>query len=115
MRITQWPANERPRERLIAHGARQLSDAELLAVLLGHGARGRDVLSLCRDTLAECGGLGALLTRDHEQCRRYVDIRQLDGQDNIFLRLQQPSGLTIRTDERNYDFKRECLPSKLVP
>ena len=43
--IRQWSANERPRERLYAHGASALSDAELLAVLLGNGSVGCDAVA----------------------------------------------------------------------
>jgi len=54
---------ERPRERLLAAGAEALSDAELLAVLLGSGVAGCDVLSLSRALLEQAGGLQALLGR----------------------------------------------------
>ncbi len=50
---------DRPRERLFAHGAAQLSDAELLALLLRVGVRGRYAASLARELLA-AGGLAAL-------------------------------------------------------
>ncbi|WP_342668348.1 UPF0758 domain-containing protein, partial [Arenimonas malthae] len=40
MHLRDWPESERPREKLLAHGAGTLSDAELLAVLLGTGQRG---------------------------------------------------------------------------
>lgn len=60
--IHRWPVSERPRERLAAQGAAALSDAELLAVLLGTGTRGRSALDLGRAALAHCGGLGGLLS-----------------------------------------------------
>ena len=41
MAISDWPVEERPRERLLALGAGALSDAELLAVLLRSGVRGK--------------------------------------------------------------------------
>ncbi len=50
--IAELPAHERPRERLIEKGAQALSDAELLAILLRTGARGRSVLDIARDLLA---------------------------------------------------------------
>lgn len=61
MAIRDWPDHERPRERLLAHGAKALSDAELLAVLLGSGLRGKDAVTLGRELVAASGGLGALL------------------------------------------------------
>ena len=41
MSITDWPEGERPRERLLAHGPEALSDAELLAIYLRVGVRGK--------------------------------------------------------------------------
>ena len=48
MRINDWPLAERPRERLLEHGPSALSDAELLAILLRIGNRGRSALDLAR-------------------------------------------------------------------
>ena len=61
MAIKDWPEGERPRERLLAHGARALSDAELLAVLLRTGSAGRSAIDVGRAALAHFGGLNALL------------------------------------------------------
>ena len=60
-RIADWPASERPRERLIAHGAGALTDAELLAVVLGTGAAGVSSLDVARDLLGRHRGLSGLL------------------------------------------------------
>jgi DNA repair protein RadC len=51
MAITDWPEGERPRERLLAHGATVLSDAELLAIYLRVGVRGKSAVDLARDLL----------------------------------------------------------------
>lgn len=61
MAISDWPADERPRERLLAHGAKALSDAELLAVLLRTGVRGKSAVELGRELLSRFNGLGGLL------------------------------------------------------
>jgi DNA repair protein RadC len=61
MAIRDWPEDERPRERLLAHGPAVLSDAELLAVLLRTGSAGRSAIELGRAALAHFGGLTALL------------------------------------------------------
>ncbi len=61
MSIRHWPREDRPRERLLRQGARALGDAELLAVLIGHGVTGKDAVALGRDLLASTGGLSALL------------------------------------------------------
>lgn len=61
MAISDWPLAERPRERLLAQGAAALSDAELLAVLLRTGVRGKSAVDLARELLAAFGGLSGLL------------------------------------------------------
>ena len=61
MRISDWPAAERPRERLLALGPEALGDAELIAIFLRTGVRGKSALDLARDLLARCGGLSQLL------------------------------------------------------
>ncbi|WP_028101816.1 RadC family protein [Pseudoduganella violaceinigra] len=61
MAIPDWPASERPRERLIRQGAASLSDAELLAVFLRTGIPGKDAVALARDALNRFGSLHALL------------------------------------------------------
>ena len=61
MAITQWPAEERPREKLARSGAHSLSDAELLAVFLRTGMKGKSAVDLGREMLAEYGGLRQVL------------------------------------------------------
>lgn len=64
--IRELPADERPRERLLAQGARSLGDAELVAVLLRTGQAGESALSLARRLLAGVGGLPGLATAPPE-------------------------------------------------
>ena len=66
MPITDWPANERPREKLIQRGAGALSDAELLAIFLRVGIPGKSAVDLARDLLARFGALGALCAASAE-------------------------------------------------
>ncbi len=67
MAITDWPVSERPRERLLAHGPEALADAELLAVLLRTGVRGKSAVDVARDLIARFGSVGMLLAADaHE-------------------------------------------------
>lgn len=61
MSIRDWPERERPRERLLARGAGALSEAELLAIFLRTGTRGRSALDLARELLRRFGGLRGLL------------------------------------------------------
>ncbi|WP_193074431.1 RadC family protein [Pseudomonas sp. FME51] len=64
MPITDWPAAERPREKLLLQGAAALSDAELLAIFLRTGLPGRSAVDLARDLLHGFGSLRALLQAD---------------------------------------------------
>ena len=74
MTIKHWPAQERPREKLLAQGAVALSDAELLAIFLRTGCTGRSALDLARDLLSEFGGLRGILAAD---CTRFCAARGL--------------------------------------
>jgi DNA repair protein RadC len=62
--IADWPLQERPRERLLAQGAAGLSDAELVAVCLRSGIRGKSAVDLARELIAAFGGLTGLLAAD---------------------------------------------------
>lgn len=60
MAITDWPADERPREKLLGRGASALSDAELLALFLRVGIRGKTAVDLARELLGTFGSLTRL-------------------------------------------------------
>jgi DNA repair protein RadC len=60
MAITDWPEEQRPRERLIKHGAAILSDSELLAVFLRVGVAGKSAVDLARDMVQHFGSLNGL-------------------------------------------------------
>lgn len=69
--LRHWPERERPRERLLRHGAAALSDAELLAILLRTGNRGQSAVALAKQLLADSGtSLSRLLTTEPEQLMR---------------------------------------------
>src|SRR5688572_10024881 len=68
MAIHDWPEAERPREKLLAHGADALSDAELLAVLFGSGRRGASAVDVGGRLLREFGSLRHLLLADRGRC-----------------------------------------------
>lgn len=61
MGISDWPEQDRPRERLVRAGPAALSDAELLAIFLRVGVRGKSAVTLGHDTLAHFGSLQRLL------------------------------------------------------
>lgn len=72
MSIRKWPEQERPREKLLSRGSEVLSDAELIAVLLGSGIRGKDAITLGREWLMAAGSLGSLLSAPQQ-------MKQLPG------------------------------------
>jgi len=69
--IKQLPKQERPRERLIAKGARSLSDQDLLAILLGKGTSKHNVLAIARKLVAVIDQKGVDLTA--------ADILDIEG------------------------------------
>ena len=62
MAITDWPAAERPREKLLGKGASALSDAELLAIFLRTGCAGLSAVDLARHLLQRFGSLAEMLS-----------------------------------------------------
>lgn len=67
MAITDWPANERPREKLIELGAEALSDAELLAIFLRVGVVGKSAVDLARDLLTQFGSLNGIFAASESE------------------------------------------------
>ncbi len=61
MGISEWLPGDRPRERLLSLGAGALSDAELVAVLLRSGVRGKSAVDLARDLLRQYQGVSRML------------------------------------------------------
>ena len=75
MAISDWPAGERPRERLLAQGPQALSDAELLAIYLRVGIRGKTAVDLARDLLGHFDGrLGRLAEAPLKELARVPGI-----------------------------------------
>jgi len=112
MSITDWPEDDRPRERLLLRGASALSDAELLAIFLRTGVKGRSAVDLARDLLAEFGGLVGLLSASHvEFCRakglgtyKYAQLRAMLELTQRYLRAEiaERDVLTSPEATRNY-------------
>lgn len=72
MAIKDWPADERPREKLLQRGAQALSDAELLAIFLRTGVTGLSAVGLARNLLTTFGSLRALLESNQQQfCQQH--------------------------------------------
>lgn len=66
MSISDWPIDDRPREKLLAKGPDALSDAELLAIFLRTGIRGKSAVDLARELIVRCGSLSALCAANRQ-------------------------------------------------
>jgi len=112
MRITDWPDHERPREKLLARGPEALSDAELLAIFLRTGVRGKTAVDVARGLLSRLGGLRALLTAPRaEVCReaglgqaKYVMLQAAleVGRRHLAEKLHRGPALESADDTRRY-------------
>jgi len=67
MAITDWPEDERPRERLLKQGAASLSDAELLAIFLRVGVAGKSAVDLAREMANHFGDLARLFDASQQE------------------------------------------------
>lgn len=71
MSIRDWPDQERPREKLISLGAEALSDAELLAIFLRIGSRGKSAVDLGREMLSHFDGLRGVMEAN---CKEFCQL-----------------------------------------
>ena len=112
MAITDWPAAERPREKLIELGAQALSDAELLAIFLRVGVTGKSAVDLARDLLMQFGSLnGIFAATEHELSQihgigpsKYVQLQAIFemSQRALSEQLQQRDVFTSPQAVRDY-------------
>jgi DNA repair protein RadC len=72
--LAALPPDSRPRERLASVGAEHLTDAELLAIVLGSGARGASVIQVAEGVLRACGGLAELALAAELELRHHVGV-----------------------------------------
>jgi DNA repair protein RadC len=72
--IRNWPKSERPREKLLERGPQALSDAELLALLLGSGVKGHSAVDVARSLISDFGSLRELLSADRPRWKGKAGI-----------------------------------------
>ncbi len=72
--IREWPADERPREKLLRCGARTLSDTEVLAILLGSGPGASSAIDVARSLLTAAGGIRSLGERNSSELMRVKGV-----------------------------------------
>jgi len=112
MSIADWPADERPREKLLQRGSAALSDAELLAIFLRTGIKGKSAVDLARDLLSDFGSLQALLCADQNSFCQHSGLgpakfAQLQAvlemaKRHLFEELQRGDALENPTSTKNY-------------
>lgn len=112
MAITHWPADERPREKLLARGPASLSDAELLAIFLRTGLPGLTAVDLARTLLAEHGSLRRLLDADARRfcaspglgLAKYAQLQAVLEMVRRYLRENLQRGDALRNPADTRDF-----------
>jgi DNA repair protein RadC len=96
--MKHWSEADRPRERLLEKGPETLSDAALLAILLGTGGQGKDAVTLAREMLAEFGGFDGLMSATRDDLMKIKGIGKakiaqiLASMEILKRRLRQPLG-----------------------
>ncbi len=112
MPINDWPHEERPREKLLSRGGSGLTDAELLAIFLRTGVRGRTAVDLARELLLAFGGLRPLLDADEQTFSGYFGLGRAKyvqlqaalelGRRYLAARLERGESLIGPEDTRQY-------------
>ncbi len=74
--IAQWPVDDRPREKLLKHGEKALSNAELLAILLRTGIKGQSAVDLARRILERFGSFRAMSYADGRCWQEFKGLGQ---------------------------------------
>lgn len=110
--IRDLPAANRPRERLLAHGPRVLSDAELLAIILGTGAAGKNAIHLAQELLVETG-LTNLHRRDMSAISRTRGVGPAKAA-RIMATLELSRRLSIPPDKKRSLFDLHAFGQKLI-
>ena len=125
MAIADWPAHERPREKMLLRGANALSDAELLAIFLRTGVKGKTAVDLARELLLRFGSLRGLLEADCPQfCEcpglgeaKYIQLQATVEMSRRYLaeKLQRGDALQNPDDTRQFlmarmrDYRQEVF------
>jgi DNA repair protein RadC len=74
MKVKELPIDDRPREKLMLRGVQSLSDAELIAILLRTGTKGKSVIQLAQELVQKTGGLNNLSSQTSDAVQKYLGI-----------------------------------------
>jgi len=94
--ISAWPADDRPREKLLKKGARSLSNSELLAILLRTGTSGVSAIDLARDVLKKFGTFRNMV---HTDARDWKEFKGLGNAKIAHIQAALEIGRRFREDE----------------
>ncbi len=72
--VKELPLDDRPREKLLLRGAQSLSDAELVAILLRTGRKGKSVIEIARELISSEGNLAMLATKTVDSLQKISGI-----------------------------------------
>lgn len=120
MTITKWPADDRPREKLLIKGPAALSDAELLAIFLRTGVTGKSAVDLARELLNKFGSLSQLFAASQEEfCSilglgpaKYVQLKAVFEMAKRGLHEQLSTGNILSSPDAVRDFLKLFLHGK---
>jgi DNA repair protein RadC len=122
MTIKDWPEDDRPREKLLKKGAQSLSDAELLAIFLRVGVRGKSAVELARELLKRFGSLATLIGADLEGfsqinglgAAKYVQLQAAVEMARRALAQEIKGGVNLSSPQAVRDYLRLTLQHKPV-
>jgi DNA repair protein RadC len=117
MAISDWPQQERPREKLLNTGAHTLSEAELLAIFLRTGVKGKSAIDLARELLVKFKTLGQLLSAPKDTfCEthglgtaKYVQMQAILEISRRHLYQNLPDKITIKNTKQTKDYLKATL------
>ncbi len=117
MAITDWPQDERPREKLLQRGAAALSDAELLAIFLRTGVVGKSAVDLARELLNRFGNLTQLFAASEQAfCEthgmgqaKYVQLQAVLEMSRRALKEEMRNGDALNSPKAVRDYLRLLL------
>ena len=114
-KITRWPKEERPRERLLQHGPQHLTEAELLGILLGKGMRKKTAIDLARELLDRYESLQNLFSRSPSELTVVKGIGSakaatLSAAFELVRRIQSQKGAGKSSFKRSSDVANHYLP-----
>ncbi len=122
MAINDWPEDDRPREKLLTKGAGSLSDAELLAIFLRTGTKGKSAVDLARTLLAKFGSLAQLCAANQEAfcavpglgSAKYAQLRAASELIRRALAAEMKAGINLSSPVAVRDFLRLSIQNRQV-